>query len=61
MVDELQGQTSLEMDVKVLLADVIDENFHDFKSDKYATPKMALVTRLQELIENTRGGKYDNQ
>ena len=55
------GQTSLEMDMKVLLADVIDENFHDFKSDKHATPKMALVTRLEQLIADTKGGKYDNK
>lgn len=51
---------SLEMDVKVLLSDVIDGNFHDFESEKYATPKMALVQRLEELIENTKQGKYDD-
>lgn len=48
------------MDVKILLSDIIDGNFHDFKSDKYATPKMALVQRLEELIENTKQGKYDD-
>lgn len=51
---------SLELDIKVLLADVIDENFHDFRSQKYATPKLALVRRLEELIENTKQGKYDD-
>ena len=49
------------MDIKILLSDVVDENYHDFKSDKYATPKMALVTRLEELIDNTKQGKYDNR
>jgi len=60
-MENQNGQQSLEMDIKILLSDVVDENYHDFKSDKYATPKMALVTRLEELIDNTKQGKYDNR
>lgn len=55
-----EGTEALKLDIHVLLSDVIDGNFHDFNSEKYATPKMALVTRLNEIIENTKQGKYDN-
>lgn len=50
---------SLKSDVRDLLVEVIEDDYHDFKSKKYATPKMALVERLEELINNTKQGKYD--
>lgn len=51
---------SLEVDVQVLLREVQAGDFHDFESEKYATPKMELVARLQQLIDNTKQGKYDD-
>ena len=52
---------SLEMDVKELLRDIIEKDFHDFESTRYATPKLALVRRLQQLIDNTKSGRYDDK
>lgn len=60
-MEKENGQQALELDIKELLSDTIDQNFHDFRSDKHATPKLALVSRLQQLIENTKQGKYDNR
>ena len=54
------GQDALQMDIHILLQDVIDQNFHDFNSEKYATPKLALITRLEQLVADTKAGKYDN-
>ena len=34
--------------------------FHDFKNDRFPAPKMALVDYLQNLIDNTKNGVYDN-
>lgn len=55
-----QGQRALQLDVHILLQDVIDGNFHDFESEKYATPKMALISRLEQMITDCKNGKYDN-
>lgn len=53
------GQINLENDIEILLIDVRDKRFHDFDSHMPA-PKMYLVRRLQEIIDNTKNGKYDN-
>lgn len=55
------GQEALEMDIKVLLSNVIDEHYHDFHSSVSAVPKIALTMKLQELIDNVKQGKYDNR
>ena len=47
-------------DVKNLLNDVENYEFHDFRNSAYAMPKVALITRLEALIEKTKEGKYDN-
>lgn len=54
------GHEALQLDIAVLLNDVKQFQFHDFKNTKYAAPKMALVSRLNELISNVKNGKYDN-
>lgn len=58
---EDKGQRALEMDVKDLLSNVIENHYHDFKSNVSAVPKIALTMKLQELIDNTKNGKYDNK
>lgn len=55
-----KGQQALEMDIKTLLSEVIDGDYHDFASDAHATPKMALVSRLEEIKSDCINGKYDN-
>lgn len=55
-----KGQQALETDIKDLLAEVVDQDYHDFQSTVSAVPKIALVMRLQALIDNVKDGKYDN-
>lgn len=56
-----KGQDNLEKDLQALLNDAEDFQFHDFKNDRHATPKMALVGILQQMIENAKNGRYDNK
>ena len=43
-----------------LLKEAVDYQFHDFKNDKYATPKMALVGKLTTLTKEIMNGEYDD-
>lgn len=55
------GHDALILDLEVLMQEAKEDfAFHDFKNEKYATPKVALVNRLTDLIENVKQGKYDN-
>lgn len=54
------GHLALLDDMGDLAKEVIDHEFHDFKNKKYALPKVALIEKLQKLIENAKEGKYDN-
>lgn len=54
------GHQALLKDVAMLTREVIDFQFHDFKNQRYAMPKVELVSRLQALTKNTMDGKYDN-
>ena len=53
------GQQVLIMDLQILLQDAEDGSFGDFTSKKYATPKIALVVRLESIANDARGGKFD--
>lgn len=54
------GHEALITDLEVLLQEAKDFAFHDFKNEKYATPKVALVDRLNDLATQAKDGKYDN-
>lgn len=54
-----KGQQVLVEDLKFLLAEVEAGEFGDFSSKKYATPKIALVEKLNTLRENVINGNYD--
>ena len=36
------------------------KEFTDFENDKYDSPKVELILKLQNIINNTKDGKYDN-
>lgn len=54
------GHNELMADVTDLLEEAVNFSYHDFVSEKHATPKMALVTKLQSMIKACQEGKYDN-
>lgn len=53
------GHIALMADVLSLMVDTLTSNFHDFYAED-ATPKILLVSRLEEIITNVKNGKYDN-
>jgi len=50
----------LIQDIKDLLLGAEDKEFTDFENDKYDSPKVELILKLQNIINNTKDGKYDN-
>lgn len=46
-------------DIDSLLQDAKEGEFGDFTNKKYPAPKIALVSKLQQLIDNVKNGKYD--
>ena len=56
-----RGHDLLIQDLKELLSEAEDYQFHDFKNSEHAAPKVALVGRLEAIKENTIDGLYDNK
>lgn len=54
------GHEKLVKDLRALLTDAENAEFHDFKNSRYAAPKVALAQRLLTLRQNVIGGEYDN-
>lgn len=54
------GHINLLLDLGALMRDAQRHEFHDFKNDKYAAPKMELVNRLNDIATKAKDGKYDN-
>lgn len=54
-----KGTLYLIEDLEELLAEAKAGEFGDFTNTKYAAPKMVLVNKLIDLVENTKQGKYD--
>lgn len=57
---EDQGHLDLIKDIAELLKEVEAFEFHDFKNEKYAAPKMELVMKLGAIMDSAKNGKYDN-
>ncbi len=55
-----EGHEKLVADLENLLIEAKNNEFHDFQNTKYSTPKMALVDKMQEIINKVKLGKYDN-
>ena len=54
------GHIELVNDLSNLSLEAQRYEFHDFKNENHAVPKIALVRRLEEIIEKTKNGDYDN-
>lgn len=50
----------LMYDIGALNQDAALGLFHDFHKNGLATPKLALIQRLEKLVENVKEGRYDN-
>ena len=55
------GHTGLINDIRAMLKDAMDYNFHDYKNKKYPMPKAALVAHLSQMISRAENGWYDNK
>jgi hypothetical protein len=55
------GHKALLADLEALLAEARAFQFHDFRNEKYATPKIALHRKLQAIAEKVTMGDYDNR
>jgi hypothetical protein len=58
--DKNKGHDALMQDLTQILYEAHHNEFHDFKNNKYAAPKMELAEQLSKLRENVINGKYDN-
>jgi len=54
------GHNALMEDLSKLLREAYVYEFHDFKNEKYSTPKVELINKLNDLATNVKEGKYDN-
>ena len=55
-----KGHSALITDLRDLLADAENCEFHDQLSTKYPAPKMALHERVLEIDKRMQEGNYDN-
>lgn len=60
MEDKEKGHDNLMADLAMLVQEAGLREFHDFDNTAYATPKVALVQKLEAIINNVKIGKYDN-
>lgn len=56
-----KGHQQLIQDIEGLLAEASLYEFHDFKNNKYATPKVELVNKLNDIATKVKNGAYDNE
>ena len=54
-----KGQQILIADLEELLNEAKTGEFSDFSNEKYATPKVSLRMKFDELGKNVISGKYD--
>lgn len=55
-----EGHENLMSDITALYVLCKSHEFHDFKNEKFATPKVELRNRLLAMAENVVQGRYDN-
>lgn len=55
-----KGHDKLISDLSMLLLEAQQYEFHDFRNQRYATPKVELVRQLNQLADNVKNGDYDN-
>jgi len=54
------AQEILIKDLKELLSEAEAGEFGDFTNNKYDAPKLALIQKGQDLIDNVKAGRYDD-
>lgn len=57
---EDQGHIQLLADLKAIILNAEEFEYHDFLNKKFATPKQMLSEHLNDIIIEMRNGKYDN-
>ena len=55
-----KGHEELMRDITILYNEAKTFEFHDFKNDAYATPKVLLRSLFLMMAEKVVEGKYDN-
>lgn len=60
MNERNQGHEDLLQDLETLLEQAKAYQFHDFRNEDYAMPKVELVKKLDAIASQTKSGKYDN-
>lgn len=61
MIPEDRGHKQLLVDLEFILSEAKNFQYHDFRNEAYATPKIELVNHLSKVIENAKQGLYDNK
>lgn len=56
----MNGHQKLIVDLKQLLNEAEDREFHDFENTNYPAPKVALYQKLMSLAQRVKDGEYDN-
>lgn len=56
----MNGHEQLVHDIEYLLMQVKKYEFHDFKNNKFGTPKIELARKLFEIRGKVINGIYDN-
>lgn len=56
-----RGHDALLVDLIELYNRAYEFQYHDFRSEDCATPKIALVESAMEIVTNTKNGIYDNE
>lgn len=55
------GQIGLMKDIGDLYREASNYQFHDYKSNKYPMPKVALAISLTTIIDRAKKGYYNNR
>jgi hypothetical protein len=55
------GHEGLLHDLQELVKEADQYSFHDYKNKKYPVPKMALIKKLEEIMNRVKQGYYDNK
>ena len=61
MMEEDKGHEKLVADLRALLTEAENFNFHDFESKEYGSPKMRLSDKFRVLRRDVLAGEYDNK
>ena len=59
-MDNLNGHELLIQDLSGIMSLAQKKEFHDYGNTMFAAPKMELVRQLNQVVENTKNGKYDD-